>query len=451
MADESRADDLVELGGRQFRLPGWLPSRLPGWPPPRGAAVLAVAALVIGLAVGYTAGDRHARGTAALPKPSATASPSSSAASAPGDTFSFAGSPALTQGTGACSVQTGHELQLGVQVTNQSTAAIELQVAKAVLPMGGLKQVTWQWATCGAIPAGPAQDYDILLPGQSTWLSATFKVQLRCPGFAPVQFTVSYLAQGKPATASLPGFADLGQVPYSGCPPPTSSNLGSPVVARSGCPAPPRMPAAPPGARSSGSFAPRAGPARQDCPEGPTVLLGLLGPTWQPHSVMRRGGAGPAVNFPPVLWRNIHWLDRCLVDGCGNGPALTGSLSQPSGSGRRVGWRGRLPGCGTGLTICPAWLRIATAGADRPEAALVLQAGCCHRGPPQLAKAVMLPGGGRGERPGGRGAAVVGGWPVVALGQAPFTAELRAAVYGRITRSSVTIAVTRSAGVTSKA
>jgi hypothetical protein len=308
MADESRAGDLVELGGRQFRLPGWLPSRLPGWPPPRGAAVLAITALVIGLAAGYTAGDRHARGTAALPKPSATASPSSSATASPsssaaparGDTFSFAGSPALTQGTGACSVQTGHELQLGVQVTNQSTAAIELQVAKAVLPMGGLKQVTWQWATCGAIPAGPAQDYDILLPGQSTWLSATFKVQLRCPGFAPVQFTVSYLAQGKPATASLPGFADLGQVPYSGCPPPTSSNLGSPVVTRSGCPAPPRRPARGQVERqlrtASSSFAPRAGPARQDCPDGLTVLLG---PTWQPHSVKWRGGAGPAVDSRP--------------------------------------------------------------------------------------------------------------------------------------------------------
>jgi hypothetical protein len=225
MADESQADDLVELGGSPSRWPGWLPSRLPGWPPPRGAAVLAAAALVIGLAAGYTAGDRHARGTTALPKPSATASPSSSAASAPTGTFLFAGSPALTQGTGACSVQTGHELQLGVQVTNQSTAAVELQAAKAVLPMGGLKQVAWQWATCGAIPAGPAgpaQDYAILLPGQSTWLSATFQVQLSCPGFAPVQFTVSYLAQGKPATASLPGFPDLGQVPYSGCPPPSS-------------------------------------------------------------------------------------------------------------------------------------------------------------------------------------------------------------------------------------
>ena len=78
MADESRADDLVELGGRPLRLPGWLRSRLPGrlrppgWPPSRGAAVLAAAALVVGVAAGYAAGDRQARGTAALPKPAAT-------------------------------------------------------------------------------------------------------------------------------------------------------------------------------------------------------------------------------------------------------------------------------------------------------------------------------------------------------------------------------------------
>ena len=233
MADESRSDDLVELGGRQFRLPGWLPSRLPGWPPSRGAAVLAVAALVVGLAAGYAAGDRHTRSAAALPKPTVTvtAPPSSSPASAPGAAFSFANSPALTQGTGACSVQTGRELQLGVQVTNQSTAAITLQTAKAVLPIGGLKQVTWQWATCGAIPAGLDQDYDVLLPGQSTWLSATFTVQLRCPGPAPVQFSIGYLAEGHSETASLPGFSDLSQVPYSGCSP-TASSFGFPVVAQ---------------------------------------------------------------------------------------------------------------------------------------------------------------------------------------------------------------------------
>jgi hypothetical protein len=237
VADEPRADDLVELGGRPLRLPGWLPSRLPGrlrsrlpgWPPSRGAAVLAAAALIVGVAAGYAAGDRQARGNAVLPKPAATASPS---ASANGDSFSLASSPALTQGTGACSVQAGHELQLGVQVTNQSTTAITLQGAKTVLPLPGLKQVTWQWTTCGAIPAGFAEDDDVLLPGQSTWLSATLKIQVRCPGPVPVQFSVGYLAQGKSVTASLPGFPDLSQVPYSGCPPLTSGSLGFPVVTR---------------------------------------------------------------------------------------------------------------------------------------------------------------------------------------------------------------------------
>lgn len=74
MADETQADDLVELGGRQFRLPGWLSSRLPGWRPSRGAGVLAVAALVVGLAAGYAAGD-NARGGAALPAPSPSSAP----------------------------------------------------------------------------------------------------------------------------------------------------------------------------------------------------------------------------------------------------------------------------------------------------------------------------------------------------------------------------------------
>jgi hypothetical protein len=227
MADESRADDLVELGGRQFRLPGWLPSRLPGWPPSRAAAVLAVAALAVGLAAGYTAGDRHARSAAALPRPTVTvtASPSSSPAPSSGAAFSFADSAALTQDTGACSVQTGGELQLGVQVTNQSTAAIALESAKAVLPLGGLKPVALQWATCGAIPARLDQSFDVLLPGQSTWLSATFTVQLRCPAAMPVQFSVGYQVQGKTVTASLPGFPDLSQVPYSGCQPVTVGGL----------------------------------------------------------------------------------------------------------------------------------------------------------------------------------------------------------------------------------
>jgi hypothetical protein len=210
VAEEPETGDLVELGGRTVRLPGWLSSRLPGWRPSRSAGVLAVVALAAGLAAGYAAGDRARDGTAL---PALSASP----AAAPAATFSFAGTPALTQDTGACSVQRGHDLVLGVQLTNQSTQPLMLITTKAVLPLGGLSQVTWQWATCGAIAAPPAQTDAILMPGESAWMAVTFTVKEACPGPLPVEFSVGYLEQGKPAIASLPGFPDLSQVPYSGC------------------------------------------------------------------------------------------------------------------------------------------------------------------------------------------------------------------------------------------
>jgi len=220
MGDESHVDDLLELGGRTprlLRLPGKWRSRLPGWRPSRGAAVFAAAALVVGLAAGYAAGNRPARGGAALPAPSASAS-----APPPASSFSFAGSPALTQDTGACSAQTAQGLQLGVQVSNQSAQPLTLRTPRAVLPMGGLKEVDWQWSPCGALPNGLGRADQILLPGQSTWMTVTFKVRLRCPAADPVQFSVGYLMRGKSFAVSLPGFPDLTGVPYSGCPRPTA-------------------------------------------------------------------------------------------------------------------------------------------------------------------------------------------------------------------------------------
>jgi hypothetical protein len=217
MADESRDEDIVEQGGRPLRLPGWLPSRLPGGRPSRGAGLLAVAALAVGLAAGYTLGDRHGRGAPAAGTSAAAAgsSAASPAASAP---FALTASPALTQDTGACAQQAaGQRLDLGVQVTNQSAAPVTLEAVRAVLPLGGLAQTGWHWGTCGAIPQTPGQSLVILMPGESTWLTVTFRVSLHCPAAAPVQFRVAYRAQGRPATVSLPGFSDLGQVPYSGC------------------------------------------------------------------------------------------------------------------------------------------------------------------------------------------------------------------------------------------
>jgi hypothetical protein len=221
MDDQSQSEDTVELGSRRFRAPGWLPTVRPG--------VVAVAALLVGLVAGYAVGVWHARGSTASAAPASSASATNHAAGpVPAATFSFADSPPLSQDTGACSVQTRQGLQLGVAVTNNSTVPLTLQAAKAVLPLGGLKQVDMQWAPCGSLPStrtpGAAA---ILMPGGSTWLTVTFQVKPRCPAAYPVQFTVDFLAQGHRATASLPGFADLGQVPYSGCPASTAASTNT--------------------------------------------------------------------------------------------------------------------------------------------------------------------------------------------------------------------------------
>jgi len=192
------------LFGQRFRLPD-------GWRPSRAAIAFAVTALAVGLVAGYTAGDRHGRGTA-LPQPTP-------AASSPAASFSLPDSLLLTQDTGACSTQSGRHLALGVQVTNRSTVPLTLESARAVLPLGGLTQGTWHWTPCGALPQTPVQADEILQPGASTWLTMTFTVKVGCPAALPVEFTVGYLAQGRSAAVSLPGFSDLGQVPYTGCPP----------------------------------------------------------------------------------------------------------------------------------------------------------------------------------------------------------------------------------------
>ena len=188
---------MVEQGGRHFPLLNWRP--------PRGAAILLAVGLVIGLAAGYAAGYRQAPRNASSP----AASP------ATGTAVPFAGGPALTQATGTCSSQSGRKLQLGVQVTNGSAAQIELGLVYPVLPLGGLRVISQQWAPCGAHNAG--QVPAVLGPGNSTWFSLTFQVLVKCPGPLPVQFTVDYTTAGESAAVNLPGFSDLSQVPYTGC------------------------------------------------------------------------------------------------------------------------------------------------------------------------------------------------------------------------------------------
>jgi hypothetical protein len=197
-------DDVLELGGRRRRVPRC-------WPP-SAALVPGVVALVAGLVVGYAVGARHPGKHAAPPTPSRAAAPA-----AP---FSAGGFP-LSQSGPQCSVQIGRELQVGLKITNLSSAAVRLRRVEVVLPLGGLKVTTQAWGPCGQLAATDEASGRILAPtlgrGASSWFTVTFQVLVTCPQSLPVRFTLDYNQQGRPTAIRLPGFPDLGQIPYSGC------------------------------------------------------------------------------------------------------------------------------------------------------------------------------------------------------------------------------------------
>jgi hypothetical protein len=255
---EPDEDDVVEQHGASLRprwplrRPRWLPAR--GWKPSRGAALLGMAGLVAGLAAGYALGYRPP-GQAAPPSKAAAAAAPPAAAGFTARVYPPPppGGPAyssslgvvdvsgLAETGGGCSVQHGRELQVGVEVINLSESAVTLGRVRPVLPSGGLRLASEQWAPCGALsPSWQAADGGMVvlvrsstgvvevgsgtpgdaavLPSNGTaWLSATFQVLVACPSTLPVQFSVSYQQDGHTHTTELAGFPDLEQVPYTGC------------------------------------------------------------------------------------------------------------------------------------------------------------------------------------------------------------------------------------------
>ena len=194
-------DDVLEMGSRHGPV---LRRR-----PPAAALALAAVALLAGLAVGYAAGVRHAAKPPAPPRPAASQTTPS---------FAAGGFPLSQTGPG-CSAQIGHELQLGLEVTNLSATPVTLRRVEVMLPMGGLKATSQAWGPCGELPVpGPGNALPPTLgPGASAWFTVTFQVLAGCPQPLPVQFTLDYDQAGRPAAMPLPGFPDLGQVSYGKC------------------------------------------------------------------------------------------------------------------------------------------------------------------------------------------------------------------------------------------
>ena len=188
--------DVVQQGDRWARGPAF-------------AAGLAAVALVLGVGVGYAVGRNQA--------PSRPAAAPSARGSTPSAATTI-GVPELGQSGQQCSEQIGRRLQLGVQVTNESASSMRLSNVRVILPLGGLKPTAHAWGTCGQLPGSPNPQATLISAGGSAWFTVTFRVLERCPGALPVRFLLSYDRGGSTKTVRLPGFVDLGHVPYSGCP-----------------------------------------------------------------------------------------------------------------------------------------------------------------------------------------------------------------------------------------
>jgi hypothetical protein len=116
-----------------------------------------------------------------------------------------------------CSQQRGRQLQLGVEIVNRSAYPVMVQEFAATLPLGGMQVVDAAWGTCGELTPQPSRTLQTLPAGATAWMSAVFDVFEACPAAVPVSFTVLAADDVDTAAIDTGGFADLGEVPYSGC------------------------------------------------------------------------------------------------------------------------------------------------------------------------------------------------------------------------------------------
>jgi hypothetical protein len=187
-------------------------------------AVVAATALVIGLVIGFVAGNQHGRSSAgglavAASLSPSTAKPSPSTAASPSSSIRLA-SDTLDKTGNLCGTQTGpREIQLGIEVANVGKTAVSLDRLSVVLPLGGLRPESYSVGlACGQTPA--------LVPVEGYVLPATRRVTLLvvfevlgdgCPAALPVDFRIIYSQGDGLHFASLTGFKDLADVPFEGC------------------------------------------------------------------------------------------------------------------------------------------------------------------------------------------------------------------------------------------
>ncbi|HET7012940.1 MAG TPA: hypothetical protein VFI65_03450 [Streptosporangiaceae bacterium] len=182
-------------------------------------------ALVVGLVAGFVGGRvsaHHAHPTAAKKVTSSARSRGP-----------FDATPVIFTGN-SCGVQRGMDLQLGIEIMNQSTKAVTLGEVLPTFPLGGLHLITSGLGTCGEIPFASPFAKPVLGPGMTGWVTATVSVKVRCPQPLPVGFMVSYAQSGRSSATVLNGFPDLSQVAYRNCPYAGPTARGTMTITQSG-------------------------------------------------------------------------------------------------------------------------------------------------------------------------------------------------------------------------
>lgn len=117
-----------------------------------------------------------------------------------------------------CAVWVGRELQLGVEVENLGPAAVELLQLDVLDPSPDVRPISVGVATCGQLgPAEPVAGTPLSTLG-TTWLSTALLATTACPAASAVDFRVTYMQAGQSAATSYRALADIGGVPYPGCP-----------------------------------------------------------------------------------------------------------------------------------------------------------------------------------------------------------------------------------------
>lgn len=203
--DRQDEGDIIQFGG--------LPVR---WPFPairvtasRTSVAIALSMLAAGLVIGFFAGGLTAHQPARKHR-------SHMMVATPSIIQQFA-TTALGLTGARCGVQVGNDLQVGVEIMNETPSSIGLDRITTIFPLGGLRTISVRVGRCGAHARNGTVPSASLAPDATEWIVATIAVRVPCPQPLPVWFKIDYTSAGQIGNSVLDGFPDLGSVSYRRC------------------------------------------------------------------------------------------------------------------------------------------------------------------------------------------------------------------------------------------